>query len=415
MMNAEMTHFLGRESYVRVAETVNHRNGSYGRGFTLKGVGEVHVDIPKDRNGEYRHRLFFGASSTKREWLGISAFLAGVSTYFNTLTVKKQCLIQNYQMGRSIFFISMLFLTLLLPLRIFAEGKANAPASEAVNRFVFIRNGNVWIANFDGTSVKQITFSGKDASPVLSPDGKWISYHSGSDERTGFGYLYMVPFTGEQPQRLSLQGMEGGEHPYFSPDGRSIVFVGMSDVREKNTKGFNAVYATMSVAVLDPKTGVTQRIASRKNVLLDTGYVFSHPSFSPDGRLIAYQHSGSDVSGGFSVIDLSGKTVFSFPKSGSDPTPYWRPQFNPDGKQILCYSPATSEDMIDTIFMIDMKTGLKRRITVGSNPSLVDNGRSIVFERWLDKWSPEGNAKSDLWYLELRDGGQPRKIQMSTN
>ena len=73
-------------------------------------------------------------------------------------------------------------------------------------------------------------------------------------------------------------------------------------------------------------------------------------------------------------------------------------------------NPATSEDMIDTIFMIDMKTGLKRRITVGSNPTFIDNGRSIVFERWLDKWSPEGNAKSDLWYLELREGSQPRKI-----
>ena len=44
MMNAELTHYLGREPYVRVAEAVNHRNGSYGHGFALKGVGEVHVD-----------------------------------------------------------------------------------------------------------------------------------------------------------------------------------------------------------------------------------------------------------------------------------------------------------------------------------------------------------------------------------
>jgi|GEM_PF-5228536 transposase-like protein len=30
MMNAELTHFLGREPYVRVTEAVNHRNGSGG-------------------------------------------------------------------------------------------------------------------------------------------------------------------------------------------------------------------------------------------------------------------------------------------------------------------------------------------------------------------------------------------------
>jgi putative transposase len=34
MMNAELTHYLGREPYVRVVEAVNHRNGSCGRGFT---------------------------------------------------------------------------------------------------------------------------------------------------------------------------------------------------------------------------------------------------------------------------------------------------------------------------------------------------------------------------------------------
>jgi putative transposase len=37
MMNAELAYFLEREPYVRVAEAVNHHNGSYGRGFALKG------------------------------------------------------------------------------------------------------------------------------------------------------------------------------------------------------------------------------------------------------------------------------------------------------------------------------------------------------------------------------------------
>lgn len=312
--------------------------------------------------------------------------------------------------GKSYFLISMLFLTLLLPMQIFTEGKANACASAMANRFVFIRDGNVWIANIDGKDVKQITFSGKNASPALSPDGKWVSYHTGSDVRTGFGYIYIVPSTGGKSRRLVLKGMEGGEHPYFSPDGRGIVFVGLSEVKEKSTKGYSAVYATMSVAIVDPKTGATKKILSRKNALLDAGYLFSNPSFAPDGKLIAYQHSGSDVSGGFGVIDLSGKAVFNFPKSGSDSTPYWRPQFHPDGNKILCHSPATSEDRSDTIFMIDMRTGLKRRITEGSNPAFFDNGHAIVFERWVNKWSSSGNAKSDLWYLNLKDGGQPTKI-----
>jgi putative transposase len=54
MMNAELTHFLGREPYERGQEGVNHRNGSYDRNFTLKGIGEVQVKIPRDREGDFK-------------------------------------------------------------------------------------------------------------------------------------------------------------------------------------------------------------------------------------------------------------------------------------------------------------------------------------------------------------------------
>ena len=33
LMNAELTHFLGREPYERKEESSNYRNGSYGRGL----------------------------------------------------------------------------------------------------------------------------------------------------------------------------------------------------------------------------------------------------------------------------------------------------------------------------------------------------------------------------------------------
>jgi len=82
MMNAELTHFLGREPYARVAEAVNHRNGSYGRGFTLKGVGEVHVDIPRDRNGEFKTSVIPRSKQYEEEVARDFSilFLAGVST-----------------------------------------------------------------------------------------------------------------------------------------------------------------------------------------------------------------------------------------------------------------------------------------------------------------------------------------------
>ncbi|MBW2083096.1 MAG: transposase, partial [Deltaproteobacteria bacterium] len=47
-MDMELTDFLGRGRYERVDGESNHRNGSYGRRFTLKGIGEVDVKVPMD-------------------------------------------------------------------------------------------------------------------------------------------------------------------------------------------------------------------------------------------------------------------------------------------------------------------------------------------------------------------------------
>jgi putative transposase len=82
MMNAELTHYLGREPYQRVAEAANHRNGAYGRSFTLKGVGKVHVDIPRDRNGGFKTTVIPRSKQYEEEIARDFSilFLAGIST-----------------------------------------------------------------------------------------------------------------------------------------------------------------------------------------------------------------------------------------------------------------------------------------------------------------------------------------------
>ena len=82
MMSAELTHFLGREPYARSQGDVNHRNGSYGRAFTLKDIGEVEVKVPRDRKGEFTTQVIPRSKQYEEE---ISRdlslmFLAGIST-----------------------------------------------------------------------------------------------------------------------------------------------------------------------------------------------------------------------------------------------------------------------------------------------------------------------------------------------
>ena len=93
LMDVELSHFLGRGRYKRCEGKSNHRNGSYGRHFTLKGIGDVGLRVPRDRKGEYRTEIIPRSKQyedTLRQDL-CAMFLAGVST--RTLSAMSQRLI----------------------------------------------------------------------------------------------------------------------------------------------------------------------------------------------------------------------------------------------------------------------------------------------------------------------------------
>jgi putative transposase len=93
MMNAELSHFLGRKPYERQAEESNHRNGSYKRKFTIKSIGEVSTKVPRDRKGEYQTAVIPRSQQYEDE-IGHDLclmFLGGVST--RTLSIMSQRLI----------------------------------------------------------------------------------------------------------------------------------------------------------------------------------------------------------------------------------------------------------------------------------------------------------------------------------
>ncbi|MFO8163729.1 MAG: transposase [Thermodesulfobacteriota bacterium] len=58
LMNMELTHFLGCEYYEHGQGKVNHRNGSYPRQFTLKGIGGIQVEVPRDRKSRFTTQVF---------------------------------------------------------------------------------------------------------------------------------------------------------------------------------------------------------------------------------------------------------------------------------------------------------------------------------------------------------------------
>lgn len=278
-------------------------------------------------------------------------------------------------------------------------------------KLAFVRGGNIWIADSDGRGARQLTHSHHDRGPALSPDGKWVAYYSGAGETTGFGQIFLIPSRGGMVQQFRQPQIQGGEHPAFAPDGKGLLFVGLSDLKVKKVKGSEHSYATMSLSLADLASGAVRQIISHPNTWLDTGYIYSNPAFSPDGRRIVFQESGSDVSGGFVVINLRGQRIMRFPRNPKDATPYWRPQFFPDGQEMLCYTPATDPGKEDIIYRVNLASGKKTALTMGGKPSLVEHGQAMVYERWpQERWTAGATVKPDLWRLELKAGAIPHKI-----
>ena len=91
LMNTELTHFLGRDPYERIEGATNHRNGSYDRRFTLKGLGEVKVNVPRDRQGDFKSQVIPASQQYEKELRQDLSmmFLTGMSTRSLSMISKK--------------------------------------------------------------------------------------------------------------------------------------------------------------------------------------------------------------------------------------------------------------------------------------------------------------------------------------
>ena len=83
LMKAELTFFLGRDRYEKKGgHSINYRNGNYERRFTIKGIGEVRVRVPRDREGHFSSAVLPRSNQYEdaiREDM-VLMFLSGIST-----------------------------------------------------------------------------------------------------------------------------------------------------------------------------------------------------------------------------------------------------------------------------------------------------------------------------------------------
>jgi putative transposase len=57
LMDRELTDHVGREKYERKEGVSDYRNGSYTRTFCIKGIGDVEIRVPRDRDGDFQSQV----------------------------------------------------------------------------------------------------------------------------------------------------------------------------------------------------------------------------------------------------------------------------------------------------------------------------------------------------------------------
>lgn len=89
------------------------------------------------------------------------------------------------------------------------------------DQVVFRAEGDLWLCNLDGSSIRRITSHiGDETLPRFSPDGRWIAFAGLYD---GNMDVYVMPTTGGEPRRLTWH--PAGDYPQgWTPDGKKIIF-----------------------------------------------------------------------------------------------------------------------------------------------------------------------------------------------
>ncbi len=287
----------------------------------------------------------------------------------------------------------------------------------------FTYTGNIWsIAIPEGAPV-----SVSEAQPVtsgnqlieevaVSPDGKWLAFDS---NRGGNQNLYRMPITGGEAQQLTTQ--PGGDFcPSWSPDGREIAFHSL----RSGTRGIYVVSAdgrSVSRVIDEPSQDRcpdwspdgTRLVFSSDKTGSDELYIisreadgsewgeprqlttagFGQPSWSPDGRLIAFRRGGA-----IWVMPPEGGDARLIIRNPHPGRPFEGPVWSPDGR--LLYYRAFGADGYSGIWSIPAAGGTPRLLVRFDDPSRQSSRQEYAAGAGRFFFTIS-TRESDIWVMEL--------------
>lgn len=269
-------------------------------------------------------------------------------------------------------------------------------------KMAFIRDGDVWIYDFESGEETRLTEDGTCASPDLRPDGKKVVYTS---ERGAYtdptGYpVYTQIYEVEVASRKARKVIDLPDwrcyDPAYSPDGDVIVFGRFSRYPRSGTEDYPVRDAEL--CLLDLKSGKLTTIARGESAQARTQFL--NPAFCEGGRSIAYFNAYEDVVDA-EMVPRSGGTAKPVTLEGYDPAQYLIDTvvFSRDGKRLamtFLWEP-------EGVFIEDLSSGTVREARGLSDLGLPccfsPGGRYLAFDNYND---------GSIWIAEVEGSHNER-------
>ena len=265
-------------------------------------------------------------------------------------------------------------------------GAGDADADPPPPELAYVRDGDVWVANADGSGTHRLTFTGAESWPAWSPDGSRIASVSHRDDSShARSDLHVMDADGGNARRITDGTVAVFQDaPVWSPDGTRIAIVGIraggfgSDVLLVAADGSGARWLTgttlqesavqwsgLNRIVFGAFDGIYEVTTpdGRPRMLVPGG---SAPALSPDRSRLAYV-AWRGALRTVRVGDAAGRNprVFVAEREHAAGPIAW----SPDGTRIaftgqfsLGYS-RSGEGFADHLWLLEPASGSLRRIT----------------------------------------------------